>query len=259
MTTDTTTPAQSPEPCDPHGAQRAAPAAGASSQRPAQCPTGMAAGPGGGTPQPAAPAPATGVTPYHAHIDLSAPADDRPADKPLLDGRDLPGPLSMHLLTTLGTLSPLDDGSAYQTDQASTLYGRAMIIAHLAPRRTIACAFTAAWIWLGGPFPGTIDVISRSHYRSVVHGRAIRVFNRKSIPEHLIKIGRVCVTTPARTACDLALLPQHELEGADAGQLIDRLMAEYHVTPEACLKILDLNRYWPRAPFARNLFEKLEV
>ena len=228
MTTDTTTPAQSPEPCDPHGAQRAAPAAGASSQRPAQCPTGMAAGPGGGTPQPAAPAPATGVTPYHARIDLSAPADDRPADKPLLDGRDLPGPLSMHLLTTLGTLSPLDDGSAYQTDQASTLYGRAMIIAHLAPRRTIACAFTA-------------------------------VFNRKSIPEHLIKIGRVCVTTPARTACDLALLPQHELEGADAGQLIDRLMAEYHVTPEACLKILDLNRYWPRAPFARNLFEKLEV
>lgn len=200
----------------------------------------------------------TDLAAYTAPAEPAPPDAVRAEDKPLLDDADLPGPLSLHLLSAYGMLSPLDNVSAYQVTHASTLYGRAAIAAALAPRRTVACAFTAAWIWLGGDFPNTIDIISRSHYRSVVHGRRIRVFNRKSRPEHIIKVGAMRVTTPARTACDLALLPSEEVDdGAD--RLIEQLMLEYRVTPEDCLAILEVNRFWPRAPLARDLFERLGI
>lgn len=179
----------------------------------------------------------------------------RPADKPLLNDRDLPGPLSLNSLAGYGTLRRLDNVSGYRAAHADTLYGRSTILTGMVPRNATVCATTAAWLWLGGTFPGTVDVISRSHYRAAVHERSIRVFNRKSPPEHLIRVGDTRVTTPVRTVCDLALLPETQDGNESIGRMIAELMAEYQVTPADCLDILNLNPFWPRASTARAMFE----
>ncbi|MBW3078486.1 hypothetical protein [Bifidobacterium simiiventris] len=204
-----------------------------------------------GSPGPATP-PAASSAPS------STPSSTSPhtarEDKPLLTERDLPGPLSLNMLIANGSLSRLDSSSGYQRSHATTLYGRATILADMVPRNATVCALTAAWVWLGGTFPNTVDVISRSHYRAAAHSRKIRVFNRKSPPEHLIQIGETRVTTPARTVCDLSLLPVDE---PDCGATISDLMTEYRVTADDCLHILDRNPFWPRASAARVLFEDM--
>ena len=124
---------------------------------------------------------------------------------PLLTHKDLPGPLSMARLTHFGTLHSLDQTNAYSAEHADTLYGRAMIALKLIPFGTIACALTAAWVWLGGTFPRTVDVISSSHYRADSHGRKIRVFNRRRLPSTSYRSGtcaspRRCAQ-PATSRC----------------------------------------------------------
>lgn len=178
--------------------------------------------------------------------------------KSLLDDHDLPGPLSMHLLTRNGSIVPLDSASGYQSDHADTLYGRATIINDLIPHRSTACALTATWLWIGGRFPETIDIISRSHYRAYVHHRKVRVFNRKSPSDHVIHVGGTRVTTPARTACDLSLLPDQTEADGQVDLLISDLMSEYRVSPDDCIQILDGNPFWPRAAIARSRFEHME-
>lgn len=174
---------------------------------------------------------------------------------PLLYGDDLPGPMSLHRLAGLGAVRQLDDDSAYLTEDAETLFGRASILAALKPYNTVACAVSAAWVWLGGTFPNTIDVISASHFRAPVHGRRVRVFNRKAPDAHIAAIGRLKTTTPARTACDLALLPPDETPRREVNDMVCALMDSKQCTPQECLAILDENRYWPNAPRARAFFE----
>ncbi|MBW3093224.1 hypothetical protein KIH79_09910 [Bifidobacterium sp. 82T10] len=185
------------------------------------------------------------------------PQDKPPTAKPLLGSKELPGPLSLATLSGYGMMTRLDETNGYQMDHASTLFGRASIAARLAPRNTTVCALTAAWVWIGGRFPDTVDVISRSHYRSTVHDRRIRVFNRKSPQEQIMRVGDAHVTTPARTACDLVLLPEYQEyqgKGDAVDQLVIDLMLEYRVSAEDCLQILERNPFWPHASFGRDLF-----
>ncbi|MBT1160630.1 alpha/beta hydrolase family protein [Bifidobacterium sp. SO1] len=203
--------------------------------------------------EPPDPAASSTASPAPLPMPTSSPPIVR-EDKPLLTERDLPGPLSLNMLISNGSLARLDSSSGYQRSHATTLYGRATILADMVPRNATVCALTAAWLWLGGTFPNTVDVISRSHYRAAAHSRKIRVFNRKSPSEHLIQIGGTRVTTPARTVCDLSLLPTDE---PDCGATICDLMTEYRVTADDCLHILDRNPFWPRASAARVLFEDM--
>ena len=177
---------------------------------------------------------------------------------PLLTHKDLPGPLSMARLTHFGTLHSLDQTNAYSAEHADTLYGRAMIALKLIPFGTIACALTAAWVWLGGTFPRTVDVISSSHYRADSHGRKIRVFNRKTAPEHVIQVGNLRITTPMRTACDIALLTPGELNEHDACDVLCALFEEYQVSLAQCMQTLDDNHFWPNTQPARELFTSMK-
>ncbi len=124
---------------------------------------------------------------------------------PLLGNDDLPGPMCLNLLASSGALCKLDSANAYSCHDSDTLYGRSCIIATLLPSRSVACSRTAAWVWLGGTFPESIDIIAKAHYRALRYGRKINVFNRLAPNEHTIKVGPIIVTTPVRTACDLAL------------------------------------------------------
>lgn len=176
---------------------------------------------------------------------------------PLLRDNALPGPMSMHRLAEIGAIHQLDDDSAYLSEDAETLFGRANITNILKPFNTVSCAVSAAWVWLGGRFPDTIDVISTSHYRAPIRGRRVRVFNRKAPRDHIATIGSLQVTTPARTACDLALLPATEHPGREAAAMIYAMMDSGRCKPRDCLDILDENRYWANAPRARTFFEYL--
>lgn len=177
---------------------------------------------------------------------------------PLIKADQLPGPLSLNRLSELGVIHKLDAATAYRAEDALTLYGRAMVAAKVIPFGTIACALTAVWVWLGGEFPDTVDVISASHYRALVFGRKIRVFNRKAPPAHLSRLGPLQVTSPARTACDLALLPLDELSRHEANEMVCSLMETHHFRPADCLEILERNRYWQNAPRARAFFEYIQ-
>lgn len=177
---------------------------------------------------------------------------------PLIKASELPGPMSLNHLADLGAICKLDNTNAYRSDDADTLYGRALIAAKVVPYATAACAMTAFWVWMGGRFPDTVDVISNSHYRSLSFGRKIRVFNRKAPPEHLTMLGPLRITTPVRTACDLALLPFEDLPRQKANALVCALMEAHHFRPADCLAILEDNRFWQNAPRARAFFEYIK-
>ena len=110
---------------------------------------------------------------------------------PLLGNDDLPGPMCLNLLASSGALCKLDSANAYSCHDSDTLYGRSCIIATLLPSRSVACSRTAAWVWLGGTFPESIDIIAKAHYRALRYGRKINVFNRLAPNEHTIKVGPI--------------------------------------------------------------------
>ncbi|ROT87778.1 hypothetical protein [Bifidobacterium mongoliense] len=178
-----------------------------------------------------------------------------PPNARVLHGSDLPGPLSLHRLAHMGAVRRLDDSHAYLSEHDDTLYGRGALMASMAPRRMSVCAVTAAWVWLGGQFPKTIDILSTSHFRSLIFGRKIRVFNRNAPASHLTTVGSLRITTPARTACDIALLSDEESADLYANEMVCSLMETYEFRPADCLAILDENRFWQNSPRARRFFD----
>ncbi|MCI1219741.1 MAG: hypothetical protein LKF99_04310 [Bifidobacterium sp.] len=180
------------------------------------------------------------------------------APSTVLRAHDLPGPMILHRLTLVGAVHKLDSANAYLAEHADTLYGRGAIVKSVAPGGTVSCAVSAAWVWLGGDFPKTIDVVSSSHFRSLTYGRKIRVFNRNTPPEHLTTIGQLRLTTPQRTACDIALLCDEESIDIRANEMVCALMESYAFRPTDCLHILAANRFWQNAPRARQFFSIIE-
>ncbi len=182
---------------------------------------------------------------------------DMDSSPPLLGGADLPGPLCLNALHSMGALCKLDNENAYTYHDSRTLYGRASIIATLLPSRSVACAGTAAWVWLGGLFPETIDIIAKAHCRALRYGRKISVFNRKAPDSHVIAVGPITVTTPPRTACDLAMNCTPETLPS-AMELVCMLMQEFRFRPEDCLQIMREATHIRNAPWARNFFRTIE-
>ena len=82
---------------------------------------------------------------------VASPATAQPAVPPILFTKDLPGPLSLNRLAAFGTLHKLDDSAGYWIEHSGTLYGRAKIVAEVAPFGTVVCSMTAAWVWPGRP------------------------------------------------------------------------------------------------------------
>ncbi len=178
---------------------------------------------------------------------------------PLFGNGDLPGPLCLNMMSEFGTLCKLDNVNAYSQQDSHTLFGRATIIASVLPYHTVACAGTAAWVWLGGTFPETIDVIANAHFRTPRHGRKIRVYNRRLLSNHVIRVGPIQMTTPVRTACDLATIYSGSNEGERLAQeVISMLMQEYHFRPSDCQLVLQETRHIRNAPSARRLFLALD-
>ena len=81
-------------------------------------------------------------------------------------------------------------------------------------------------------------MISTSHFRSASVSRRIRVFKRLTLPEQIIKLGGLPVTTPARTACDLVMSPEDIPDPSTVNALVCQLMSAYQFRPNDCLQIV---------------------
>ena len=170
---------------------------------------------------------------------------------------ELPGPMSMSRLVRLGIVKALDSGCGFLSAHADTLYGRASIAGHIVPYGAVACATLAAWVWIGGEFPATVDIISDSHFRSRVFGRPIHVYNRCIPPEHLRRLADLQVTSPMRTVCDLACLGFDNPAAPDACADVRTLLHQHRLRPSECLNMLCENIRWPGHAQGVQLLEAL--
>ncbi|WEV67327.1 hypothetical protein OZX72_08865 [Bifidobacterium sp. ESL0769] len=176
----------------------------------------------------------------------------------LMSNRDLPGPLSMNRLDDFGAVHRLDDINAYLAEYSDTLFGRGIIMTKVVPRPSIACGRTALWVWMGGTFPDAIDIISASHFRSMTYGRPIKTYDR-IVPEgQMSSIAGLKVTSPTRTACDIALTSPATIPDKRRAELTCAIVQEYHIDPAECLEILDKNHFWPNVPQARQFFKAVQ-
>lgn len=155
------------------------------------------------------------------------------------------GQAGIYRLVHAGVITRLDEQSFFLTTQASDVPGRARIIRGILPYNTVASVWLAAWIWVGGDFPFVIDLISSSHFRSPILGRSVRVSNRYLSDETIAHIGVQKLTTPVRTACEIACLGEKERREGKAYSVIGKLAQDFNFTHKDCLRFLDANPRWP--------------
>ena len=171
-----------------------------------------------------------------------------PEPKPLpslIQTSDLPGPLSLSLLVNEGIVTCLDRSCCYLNEQAEGLYGRASIVMPMVPYGAAACGGLALWIWINGRFPDTLDIISNSHFRTPVHGRPLHPHQRQLDARYLMKLGKLWVTSPLWTACDLACDPSGRCNGEETMAVLHELMERYQVSCGSCEALLSSNPRWP--------------
>ena len=164
---------------------------------------------------------------------------------PIFKANQISGSIGLRRLINTGAITMLDNHSFFVNVQAASTQGRAAIIQSLLPYNAIACGLVASWIWVGGTFSRTIDIISRSHFRTPIYGRSIRVTNRDITQEHLSYLGTQRLTSPVRTACDLACLSISEKAEEKAYMSIGKLAGVFNFTYTDCLKMLWDHPRWP--------------
>ena len=102
-------------------------------------------------------------------------------------------------------------------------------------------------------------MISTSHFRSASVSRRIRVFKRLTLPEQIIKLGGLPVTTPARTACDLVMSPEDIPDPSTVNALVCQLMSAYQFSAKTTVckssRSIGHHKYAGRA---RMFFESVQ-
>lgn len=185
----------------------------------------------------------------HGDDELQTSATPLP---PLLDEKTLPGPLGITKLSCYGALHQLNTSSGFTCKKSESIIGRSDVLASMLPMNSVACAVSAAWIWLGGTFPSTLDIVSSSHFRSKPQGLPIRIFNRNVTNEERYRVGSLEVTTPERTICDLALSSFDSDDYDDYRKsLVEGLFVQYNADIATCMNILIMNHYCPGSIQAR--------
>lgn len=188
-------------------------------------------------------------------ITVSGIIKERDDTRILSDG-DLPGPLSIGALGGMGMFAPLTCTDGYLPGKAADARTRAGIIAPELPCDMVACLWLAAWVWAGGPFPGTIDIVSTTHYRAPQLSRTVRVYNRVLARGHATRLAGLFLTTPARTVCDLACLGS--VDGTRRAVTVRRVMAAGSTTPDECMDVLRGNPRWTGYSHGMRLLQSLK-
>ena len=123
---------------------------------------------------------------------------------PVVTSTDVCGPLALWSLAERGILYRLDSSCGYLIKEEHTVSSRAHIISKLIPVNTVASGLLAYWVWMGGTFPDCFDIISASHYWSVLHERPVHATNRILGDHHIVTAHGLHITSPIRTVCDIS-------------------------------------------------------
>ncbi len=176
----------------------------------------------------------------------------------LLDVNHLPGPMCMKKLSHFGVFNQLTMHAGYSHKTATSTQGRSNIVSNLIPEESVACAFTAAWVWLGGDFPDNIEIIDYGHRRSKPCGREIRSFRRQLSEDDYVVVGKARITTPERTICDLAYANKfNESYDPYRKQVASLLISHYCIDLQKCKQIIENNPYFPGSVHARNWLQNI--
>ena len=179
---------------------------------------------------------------------------------PIIRVRDLPGPMAMQTLIDLGMLQRLSSGAAFLPRMALTLEQRADIAGAVMPNHTIACLELAAWIWLGGEFPTTLDVITPARFNSFGLSGAFTAHDWRIRCKETREISDMRTTTPLRTICDLACCDAEDSIAADEAQrivIIERLMREFRIRPAQCLRSIQQRLRFTGHPIGATLMRRI--
>ncbi|WP_309134228.1 hypothetical protein [Cellulomonas sp.] len=128
----------------------------------------------------------------------------RPVDLPPVVHRADLGPLAWAGMLADGALVPLRGDVARTTGTAETPAVRAAAVARLVPPRGVVGRTAAVWVHTGGPPPRRVDVLVASGARRPDPHPDRRVAEAVLGPEDVVALGPVRVTTPLRTALDVA-------------------------------------------------------
>lgn len=194
---------------------------------------------------------------WQDELDLNIPSSNMTALIPkaapsLLNNHYLPGPLCMQKLSGYGAVSSISNESVYIKQQGDSPLGRSKILQKMIHNQSIVCADTAAWIWLGGTFPNTLDIISSSHFRTKREGHAIHAYNRKLSNNDYAHIGKLRVTTPQRTICDIALSAyDNQYQQIERKKQVAQLIGEYRIKADKCMQSLESQHLCPGSIQAR--------
>lgn len=151
----------------------------------------------------------------------------------------------------------LDGSTGYLTSMASSLYGRAEIAHRLVPQGTTAAELIAFWVWKGGTLPSTVAVMSASHFRSERCGKRVTVLNRSVPQQHLRHLGNLLITSPERTACDIACMPRAQFDDCVGLDAFSLFLEYFELPPSSCRELIRQNPRWPGFANAMLLFDDL--
>lgn len=157
----------------------------------------------------------------------------------------LGGRMYAERLKAEGVMSIISSKTGFMRRQAADTRGRALIAKEMLPYGVCACRWIAAWIWTGENFPRNVDIISDRHFRAKTHGKTILTHNQNIASADLTSVAGLKVTTPLRTACDIACLDETENAGANVRKTVKNLMNRYKISCSDCF-----DRLWTQPAIA---------
>ncbi|WP_156812216.1 hypothetical protein [Alloscardovia criceti] len=190
---------------------------------------------------------------YHQRIARTDASFQATLEHPLHHVSDFPGPMCLRRLKDNNTLTELDASTYFSTRFLASSHTRAHVARDIMPHGAIASGFLAAWIWLGGEFPRHIDVARDNHYHSILFGRKVRSTSRQIHSSFIAEFPQLLVTTPERTACDLACSEDARFRPHLISAMILELATNYDFGERDCIEVMRVNTRQPRYTAGMNL------
>lgn len=177
----------------------------------------------------------------------------------LLHVTDLPGELCLGHLKMAGIVEMLDSTAGFLQQAATSLYGRAAIYNEILPYKCVLSGLSALWVWVGGCFPHDITINTTSHVRSSIYGHVFTTVRRSLMPEEIRKVGELRVTSPLRTACDIASMPREQFDDDVGLPVLLHLLQQYEITHTHCRKAIEANPRWSGYRNAQAVFDEVQM
>lgn len=174
----------------------------------------------------------------------------------VLTALDLPLP-ELQAARLDGDVFRLDAGFA-PIDEIETAHHRALVVHAGLPERVIAEQHSAAWIWGAAPPPSRHEVCVAIGARArIADPRSTAVREVVITPAEITEVAGLAVTTPLRTALDLARFSVHF--GQAEEQTIGWLMLHHGFDLGDCRDELDRRRNLPRKRLAHERLDAIAL